>query len=111
MKELKRSCKSRLCTGVCGGIGEYFGIDPVIIRLLALILIFVTKGIFLIFYAAASFIMPLADDFFDESTESSGKQTDSSENNKNGQKTKKKGSRIKKTESGHSDEEFDSYFS
>ena len=37
MEEPKRLYKSRanrvLC-GVCGGIGEYFNIDPVIIRLL-----------------------------------------------------------------------------
>jgi len=33
-KRLYRSNKNKVIAGVCGGIGEYLGIDPVIIRLL-----------------------------------------------------------------------------
>jgi phage shock protein C len=33
-KRLFRSRKERMIAGVCGGIGEYFGIDPTIVRLL-----------------------------------------------------------------------------
>lgn len=33
-KQLKRSRKNKILAGVCGGIGEYFRIDPVIIRLI-----------------------------------------------------------------------------
>jgi phage shock protein C len=33
-KRLYRSRKERMIAGVCGGIGEYFGIDPTIVRLL-----------------------------------------------------------------------------
>ena len=33
-KRLYRSRRDRKLAGVCGGIGEYFNIDPVIIRLL-----------------------------------------------------------------------------
>lgn len=33
-KKLYRSGKNRILGGVCGGIGEYFDIDPVFIRLL-----------------------------------------------------------------------------
>ena len=33
-KKLYRSKKNRVLGGVCGGIGEYFGVDPVLIRLL-----------------------------------------------------------------------------
>ncbi len=33
-KRLYRSGKNRVLGGVCGGIGEYFGIDPVMIRVL-----------------------------------------------------------------------------
>lgn len=93
MKELKRSCKFRIFTGVCGGIGQYFNIDPVIIRLLAIILVFVTKGLFVIFYIAASIIMPSSDDFFEEET------PESSENCQDTEKT------------DDNDEEFNSYFS
>jgi len=37
-KRLYRSRSNRWIAGVCGGIGEYFNIDPIIIRLLAIIL-------------------------------------------------------------------------
>lgn len=33
-KRLTRSRNQRMIAGVCGGIGEYFNIDPTIIRLL-----------------------------------------------------------------------------
>lgn len=33
IKRLYRSRKNRILGGVCGGLGEYFGIDPVIVRL------------------------------------------------------------------------------
>ncbi len=33
-KKLFRSRKNRVIAGVCGGVGEYFGVDPTIIRLL-----------------------------------------------------------------------------
>jgi len=34
VKRLYRSGKERILGGVCGGLGEYFSVDPVIIRLL-----------------------------------------------------------------------------
>jgi phage shock protein PspC (stress-responsive transcriptional regulator) len=39
-KKLYRSRKNRIIAGVCGGIGEYFGIDPTIIRLLWVLVTF-----------------------------------------------------------------------
>ncbi|HSW80238.1 MAG TPA: PspC domain-containing protein [Candidatus Saccharimonadales bacterium] len=38
-KSLYRSKKDKMIAGVCGGLAEYFGIDPVIIRILAFILL------------------------------------------------------------------------
>lgn len=38
MKRLYRSGKEKILGGVCGGIAEYFGIDPVIVRVLWVIL-------------------------------------------------------------------------
>jgi phage shock protein C len=32
-KKLYRSKKNRIIAGVCGGLGEHFGIDPTIVRL------------------------------------------------------------------------------
>ena len=33
-KRLYRSREDRMIAGVCGGLGEYFGIDPTLVRLL-----------------------------------------------------------------------------
>lgn len=33
-KKLYRSSTNRMLTGVCGGIGEFLGIDPTIVRLI-----------------------------------------------------------------------------
>ena len=38
MKRLYRSRTSRYLAGVCGGIGEYFNIDPNIVRIVAVLL-------------------------------------------------------------------------
>lgn len=38
-KKLYRSKKDRMIAGVCGGLAEYFNIDPVIVRLVAVLLL------------------------------------------------------------------------
>lgn len=43
--------------GVCGGVGEYFGIDPTIVRLLWFLSIFLS-GIGILAYFIAWIIMP-----------------------------------------------------
>lgn len=40
MKRLKRSEKDRIIAGVCGGLAEYFDIDPVLVRGLWVIALF-----------------------------------------------------------------------
>ena len=40
-RKLRKSADQKVC-GVCGGLGEYFGIDPTIIRVIYLILFFTT---------------------------------------------------------------------
>jgi len=56
-QKLYRSRKNRMIAGVCGGIGEYFEIDPTIVRLLWVLLILMGgAGIFL--YIAAWIIIP-----------------------------------------------------
>jgi len=42
-KILYRSKKNRVVGGVCGGIGEYFDIDPTLIRLLAILAFFLWR--------------------------------------------------------------------
>ncbi|UCE18242.1 MAG: PspC domain-containing protein [Gemmatimonadota bacterium] len=56
-KRLYRSQKNRRLFGVCGGIGEYFNIDPVIVRLLW-ILFTLAGGGGIIAYIVACFIVP-----------------------------------------------------
>ena len=56
-KRLYRSRKDKIIAGVCGGIGEYFKIDPVIIRLLWILLIF-AGGSGILAYLVAWIIIP-----------------------------------------------------
>lgn len=51
----------KLC-GVCGGIAEYFDIDPTIVRLLWVILIF-CAGTGILAYFIAAIIMPKKSEF------------------------------------------------
>jgi len=37
-KKLRRSSTNKILAGVCGGIGEYLNIDPVIVRILAVVI-------------------------------------------------------------------------
>lgn len=39
MKRLYRSRQEKVIAGICGGLGEYFNIDPVIFRLLFVLLL------------------------------------------------------------------------
>ena len=65
VKKLYRSRKNSKLFGVCGGIGEYFDTDPTIIRLLAIILLFLSFGWATLVYLAAAFIIPQDDGFID----------------------------------------------
>lgn len=55
-KKLTKSSNRMLC-GVCGGIGEYLGIDPTVIRLLWVIFSFM-GGAGLLAYIVAAIIVP-----------------------------------------------------
>jgi phage shock protein C len=57
MKKLYRSRDSKIIAGVCGGIGEYFEIDPVIVRVIFLLLIF--SAVSPLAYIIAWIIIPL----------------------------------------------------
>lgn len=51
-KRLYRSGQDRMLCGVCGGIGEYLGVDPTLIRLLWAVLACSGTGILVYFLAA-----------------------------------------------------------
>ncbi|RLE09234.1 PspC domain-containing protein [Candidatus Aerophobetes bacterium] len=56
-KKLYRSRKDRIIGGVCGGIAEYFNIDPVLVRIIAVLTILI-NGIGIIAYIIAWIIIP-----------------------------------------------------
>lgn len=56
-KKLYRSRKNYMLAGICGGLGEYFDIDPTIIRLAVAFTIFLGGGILV--YLIAWMIIPL----------------------------------------------------
>ena len=56
-KRLYKSRNKILC-GVCGGIAEYFGIDPTIVRLILLVLVIAGFGTGVVIYIVGAVIMP-----------------------------------------------------
>ncbi|MFP4200936.1 MAG: PspC domain-containing protein [Bacillota bacterium] len=59
--KLRRSRKERILAGVCGGVAEYFSVDPVLVRLLwaAFALL---EGAGILLYIVAWIIMPEGDE-------------------------------------------------
>ena len=60
-RRLERSREDRVLAGVCGGLGEYLGVDAVLIRIAALVLIF-AGGAGLLLYAIGWIAMPEAEE-------------------------------------------------
>ena len=59
VKRLYRSKENRVFAGICGGLGEYFGIDPVVLRLLWVVVAFCTGVVpGALAYIVAIFIVP-----------------------------------------------------
>lgn len=55
--KLYRSDTNKVFLGICGGIGEHFNIDPVIVRVILVILTFIGfSGV--LAYIVAAFIIP-----------------------------------------------------
>jgi len=57
-RKLYRSVEDRMIGGICGGVGEFFGIDTTIVRLLFVLSIFIGGGGIFV-YIVALFIVPL----------------------------------------------------
>ena len=56
MKKLTKSNDKKIC-GVCGGLAEYFGIDPTIVRL-GWLLLALCGGTGILAYIIAAIVMP-----------------------------------------------------
>ena len=57
-KRLYKSRSQRMICGVCGGVAEYFNIDPTIVRLGAVLLAAFSVGSGILAYFIAAVIIP-----------------------------------------------------
>ncbi|MBE0646446.1 MAG: PspC domain-containing protein [Bacteroidales bacterium] len=57
LRRLYRSRRDRIIGGVCGGLGEYFKVDPVLLRVLWAVMFF-AGGMGLLAYIIAWIIVP-----------------------------------------------------
>lgn len=58
MNKLYRSKNNKMIAGVCGGIGEYFKVDPTLVRLLWLLISLMSAGGGVVAYIIAWIIVP-----------------------------------------------------
>ena len=59
-KKLYRSVSDKMLTGVCGGLGEYLGMDATVIRLVwALVVVFTGFVPGILVYIVAAIVMPM----------------------------------------------------
>ena len=57
-KLLTRSLKDRMLAGVCAGLAEYMGLDPTVVRLIFVLLFFVSGPGILLAYLIMMMIVP-----------------------------------------------------
>lgn len=57
-KRLYRSNNEKMISGVCGGVAEYFDVDPTIVRVLWVFLTLTGLGFGLILYIIMAFMVP-----------------------------------------------------
>ena len=58
-KRLFRSYDNKMLGGICGGLAEYFDVDPSVMRILAVISLFISGGMTILVYIVAWIIIPL----------------------------------------------------
>lgn len=57
-RPLRKSVVDKRIAGVCGGIAEFLGIDSTIVRVLAVILLFVNPVLAIMLYVLAGILLP-----------------------------------------------------
>lgn len=57
-KKLYRSGKDKILGGVCGGLAEYFDLDPILVRVLGIVSLLVTIGGILLAYILLWIFVP-----------------------------------------------------
>jgi len=58
MNKLYRSRRNKMLAGVCGGLADYFQVDPVLVRIIWVILFFASGGTAVLAYIVALIIIP-----------------------------------------------------
>ena len=58
IKRLYRSRDERVIWGICGGIGKYFGVDPVLVRVIWVVTV-IFAGWSILAYLILRFVVPL----------------------------------------------------
>lgn len=101
-KRLHKSSKNKMVCGVCGGVAEYFKLDPTIVRLV-FVLVTLFKGAGLLIYVIAAIVMP-----YDSSD--SYEDADDISNLKSANVDDKKNNVGGSDEGPHSEQEFNEYF-
>lgn len=59
--QLHRSATNHMIAGVCGGIAESLGVDAMMVRLVALILLIPFSAIIVLLYAVLALLLPVRD--------------------------------------------------
>ena len=77
-KKLYKSSKNKIIGGVCGGFGEYFNIDPTLVRL-GFVGLCIIAGGGLLAYIVALIIMPDAPAGYDPKAQANDKPHSASE--------------------------------
>lgn len=57
-KKLYKCRWNRKVAGVCGGVGQYLNVDPTLVRIIFLILLFPTFGVMALLYLLGWWLMP-----------------------------------------------------
>lgn len=57
-RQLLRSRTNKMIAGVCAGLGNYANMDPTIVRLLTVLLFFLTGPVVIVAYIVMALIIP-----------------------------------------------------
>jgi phage shock protein C len=57
-KKLYRSRDDRMVSGLCAGIGKYFGIDPTVVRVIVTVASILSGGLPIIIYLVLIMVVP-----------------------------------------------------
>lgn len=107
MKKLSKS-KDRIFGGVCGGLAEYFGVDPTIFRLLFVVLSLAGAVPGLIVYLVCFLVMPEPEMAAENASQNTGKHVEDDVSNlKSANINPDENSTSSNT---RSEEDFNSYF-